>query len=119
MTKTEALYKFFNSFGVEAYPSDNVPARTYFPYMTYENTISNFNDEVDITAQLWFNTNSEAVPNSKVDEIAEAIGLGGVNLAYDGGMIWVNMGVPFAQAISEDNDTALKRRILNLTLTFL
>ena len=120
MTKTEALYKFFNSFGLTAYPSNSVPDDTVFPWLTYEPTIGNFGDEqLSITVNLWYHTDSEAIPNKKVDDISEAIGMGGVTVPYDDGMIWITRGTPFCQSLSDENDASIKRRMLNVNLEYL
>ncbi len=68
MTTGEALYKFFNSFGITAYPTTSVPDDVVFPYMTYDYYDGFFGDaEQSITASLWFYTTSELIPNKKAD----------------------------------------------------
>ena len=36
MTPTAALYQFWSSFGITAYPSNRVPEDTAFPFITYD-----------------------------------------------------------------------------------
>ena len=42
MTPTAALYQFWSSFGITAYPSNRVPEDTAFPFITYEPIIANW-----------------------------------------------------------------------------
>lgn len=119
MTKTGALNKFFNSFGIKAYPNTSVPDETEFPWLTYEPTIGNAGDSpIAISVNLYYYTDSEAVPNSKVEEIAEAISLGGVQIPYDGGSIWIQRGTPWCLSPVNDNP-AIKMRQLNVILNYL
>lgn len=120
MTKAEALQKFFSSFGITAYPSASVPTDTEFPWLTYDASIGNQGDgELSSTVNLWYHTESNKEPNEKVEEIAQRIGFGGVTLPYDGGIIWVKRGTPWAQSLSDDSDSSIKRRLLNITLEYL
>ena len=100
MTTGEALYKFFNSFGITAYPTTSVPDDVVFPYMTYDYYDGFFGDaEQSITASLWFYTTSELIPNKKADELKR--------------------GEPWCNALLDDGDTSIKRRLLNITVEFL
>lgn len=118
MNKTQALEKFFNSFGIPAYPVTSVPTTETFPYMTYEAVTGFWGNQSGITVNLWYYTESEALPNAKAEEIGSAIGDGGVMLPYDGGAIWVRRGDPWCQPI-EDEEKNIKRRYLNVTAEFL
>jgi len=64
MTKAEALYSFFSSFGISAYASASVPDDVELPYLTYEQTLGNWLDENNLPVHLWYYTTSEAVPNT-------------------------------------------------------
>lgn len=120
MTKTAALQSFFSSFGISAYPSSSVPDDVTFPYLTYDLITGAWGDEqVAITVNLWFYTESEAIPNAKAEEISKKIGLGGVNVACDDGTIWLKRGSPWCQSISDDTDKTIKRRYINVTAEFL
>lgn len=116
MTKSKALYDFFNSFGIPAYPSTSVPDDVTFPYMTYENTLSNNGGMTNPTLQLYYYTDSESVPNSKADEISKKIGLG-YGIPCDDGVIYAYMGSGW-NAIANENDSTIKQRYTNLTLIF-
>lgn len=119
MTETEAIYNFFNSFGMPAYPANAVPDDLVFPWITYENNIDiPFSNAISITVNLWYRTESEAIPNKKVREIFERIGRGGTQIPYTDGAIWITCGSPFSIALNDENDSSIKRRALNINLEF-
>lgn len=118
MTKGEALQKFFSSFGLTAYPSTGIPSDVLFPFLTYEVALGGYGDEQALTVNLWYYTDSEAVPNAKAQEMSARIGLGGVILPCDGGALWIKRGTPFAQSIKDDADPIIKRRYINVTAEF-
>lgn len=120
VTKAKALNDFFNSFGLKAYPNTSVEKGAVLPYITYEVNTAYWGDQpVNIAVNLWYHTDSEAVPNAKADEIAKAIGIGGTNIACDDGVIWIKRGTPWCLNLSDDLDNSNKRRQLNITLEFL
>ena len=120
MTKSQALNEFFNSFGITAFPNTSIPEESVFPWLTYENKIGNAGDSpISISVNLYYYTDSEAVPNKKVEEIADALGLGGKMLPYDGGAIWIQRGNPWCIAVPDESNSAIKKRQLDMTLTFL
>lgn len=119
MTKDKALHAWFQSFGIPFYPASSVPKDVKFPYGTYELITSAWGEgEVGLTVNLWYYTESEAVPNIKAQEISEAIGLGGVQIPCDGGSIWVTRGSPWCQSLYDSTDTTIKRRYLNITANY-
>ena len=119
MTKGEVLQSFFGRF-LTAYPSTSVPVDVTFPYLTYEPIFDNFfGGEVGLTVNLWFYTTSEAIPNAKAQEIADAIGLGGTTLPCDGGYIWIKRGSPFSLSQSDADNDNVKLRSINVTVEFL
>ena len=120
MTKEQALHKFFNQFDIVGYRSTSVPDDVIFPYLTYDAPVSSFNeDPVSITLNLYYYTDSEAVPDAKAEEIRQAISMGGVLLNCDGGAIWLKWGVPWCQSIVDDTDRNIKRRYINVTAEYL
>lgn len=119
MTKGAALHDFFNRF-LTFYAATSVPEDAAFPYGTYECSVAAMDGgEVSILANLWYYTDSEATPNAKVQEISEAIGVGGVVLACDGGRIWIKRGSPFAQSVADESNSGIKRRYINLSVEYL
>lgn len=119
MTKTEALYKFLNCFGLPAYPDTSVPDKAVLPYITYEVKTGSFGSgAVDIGVSIWYKTDSEKIPNAKAEEISKAIGSGGKLLVCEDGALWVKRGNPFC--INQNTqDNSVKLRFLNLTIEFL
>ena len=120
MTKDKALHQFFSSFGMAAYTAAGVPKDAVFPYLTYELITSAFEGgEVGLTVNLWFYTESEAVPNAKAEELSAAIGYGGKILPCDGGYIWLKRGSPWCQNLRDETSSTIKRRYINITAEYL
>ena len=119
MTKNKALYSWFNRF-MDFYRSSSVPGDVEFPYGTYEYIDSAFDvGEVGLTVNLWFRTESEAIPDEKAQELSKRIGYGGVTIPCDEGYIWLKRGSPFCQSLTYENDPAIKRRYINITAEYL
>lgn len=120
MTKGAAIQEFFSRFDMEAFAAASVPEDVTFPYLTYELVLDSVGGgETSMTVNLWFYTDSEAIPNAKAQEIAEVIGLGGVTLPCDGGYVWLKRGSPWCQSVPDDTAPNVKRRYLNVTAEFL
>lgn len=119
VTKTEAIYRFWSGFDLEAYPTSSIPEEETFPYLSYENVIGSEGETVSVVANLWYLTSSEAIPNAKAEEISQKIGRGGVQIGYDGGSIWIKRGNPWCTSLSDESNPQIKRRMLNLELTFM
>lgn len=120
MTKGEALQQFFSGFGLTAYAASSVPDDTVFPYLTYDLVTGSWGDmDTSITVNLWYHTDSEALPNAKADEIADTIGIGGKVLLCDGGGIWIKRGSPWCQSLADETDKSIKRRYINISAEFL
>ena len=102
MTKGAALQQFFGQF-MTAYASNAVPDDAVLPYLTY-----------DAVFDAW---GGGAV--SLTLELSDALGIGGVTLPVDGGLIWLKRGSPFCQSLADDTDKNLKRRYINVTAEFL
>lgn len=120
MTKSQALQTFFSSFGMTAYTSTSVPDDVIFPYLTYDLITGAWGDEqAAITVNLWFYTESEAIPNAKAEEISKKIGLGGITIPCDDGIIWIKRGSPWCQSLTDETNKTIKRRYINVTAEFL
>ena len=118
-SKAAALQQFMESFGMAAYTTASVPEDVIFPYLTYELITGAFDmGEVSINVNLWFYTESEAIPNAKVQQISERIGPGGLTVPCEGGAIWIKRGSPFAQSLRDDAAPNLKRRYINLDVEY-
>lgn len=121
MTPEAAVYTFLSSFGIPAYAASSVPDQATFPYLTYDLVLGEWGQpEVNVPVNVWYRTDSEALPNAKVREISNAIGMGGVLLHCDGGALWLKKGSPWAQAMTvEGEDEKVKRRYVNINIEFL
>lgn len=121
MTKNKALYNWFNSLyeDIPFYRDTNVPLETEYPYGTYTYVEEPFpSTAVGITVNLWFRTESEAIPDEAVSDLSKAIGYSGAVISCDEGHIWINKGTPFCQSLTYE-DTAIKRRYINLLAEYL
>ena len=119
MTKNKALYSWFNEF-MPFYRASAVPDDVVMPYGTYEYIDSAFDaGEVGLTVNLWFRTESEAIPDEKAQELSKRIGYSGVTIPCDEGYIWLKRGSPFCQSLTYENDPAIKRRYINITAEYL
>ena len=120
MTKNKALYSWFNEGEIPFYRASSVLNDVVMPYGTYEYIESAFDaGEVGLTVNLWFRTESEAIPDEKAQELSERIGYGGVTIPCDEGYIWLKRGSPFCQSLTYENDPAIKRRYINITAEYL
>ena len=119
MTKGAALQSFFDSI-MTAYAASAVPDDATLPYLTYDLITSAWGGgEVGLTVNMWFRTTSEKEPNAAVDKLSKAIGLGGVQLPCDDGIIWLKRGSPWAQSLTDETDKTIKRRYINVTAEYL
>lgn len=120
MTPEAAIYQFMNGFGIPAYASTSTPSDAEFPYITYDLVLGKWmGGEVNMPVNVWYRTESEAIPNAMVRSISRAVSLGGVQIPCDGGTIWIKKGQPWAQAVRvEGEDEKIKRRYINLNLEF-
>ncbi len=120
MTKAAALHQFFSSFGIPAYVSTNVPDNAGFPRLTYDLITSSWEESpVSLTVNLWYLTESEAIPNAKAQELSEAIGMGGKIIRCDDGAIWIRRGAPWCQSVVDESNSLIKRRYINVTAEYL
>ena len=119
MTKAAAIYQFWNSFGLTAYEENTVPDDASFPYITYQLVTDSFGLEIQITASLWYRSESWTGINAKTEEISQKISRGGKIIPCDGGAIWLKRGQPFAQSMGDESDDLIKRKYLNITAEFM
>lgn len=127
MTKNMALFSWLNQFlpfyrSTVSDPGEDTTRE--FPYGTYEYVADAWRGDVSLgttstTLSLWYRTESEAEPDAKAQEISEAIGLGGALIPCDDGYIWIQRGSPFVQSLTDPDDIAIKRRLININISFL
>lgn len=121
MDKEQTLHAFWNSFGIPAYDESTVPdkADLAFPYITYDVKTDCFENVVQLSASIWDRGTSWKFITNKKDEIARRIGTNGwIVQKVDGGLMWIQMGTPFAQRMPDDDDM-IRRIYLNLQVEFL
>lgn len=114
MTKAAAINKFWNSFGLMAYEENSVPEEAELPYITYQFAADSFDNDIALTASVWYRSTSWVNANAKTEEISQTIGRGGTFVKCDGGRIWLKRGTPFAQNMGDENDNLIKRKYLNV-----
>ena len=119
MTKGATLQQFFSQF-LTAYAATSVPEDVIFPYLTYDAVFDAWGGEpVSLTVNLWFYTESEAVPNAKADKISKALEGGAVLDMGNGEYIVLHRGSPWCQALRDETNNNVKRRYLNVTADYL
>lgn len=118
MNREQALDAFWNGFGLTAYEESTVPDDAKLPYITYNVGIDDLNHPVSVTASIWDRSTSWAVVSHKLNVISNAIGIGGVNIPHDTGVIWLKKGSPFAQRVS-DEDRTIRRIYMNIELEYI
>lgn len=119
MTKAAAIYQFWYGFGLTAYEENTVPSDAAFPYITYQLVTDSFDREIQLTASLWYRSESWTAINAKTEEISQKISRGGKIISCDGGAIWLKRGQPFAQSMGDESDNLIKRKYLNITAEFM
>jgi hypothetical protein len=119
MNKAAAIHQFWSGFGLTAYEENTVPEDAVFPYITYQLVTDAFDNDVAMTASLWYRGESWRDVNEKEREISAYIGIGGVIIKRDGGRIWLKKGAPFAQNMGDESDNLIRRKYLNVTAEFL
>lgn len=120
MNKAQAIHSFWQCFGLPAFDQSSVPSgtnSTYMPYITYEMKSDNIDNEVGLAASLWYRSASWEAITLKSEEIAEKIHAM-PPIKIDGGYCWIKRGSPFAQRMSDENDS-VRRILINITVEFL
>lgn len=119
MNTHQALYKWFNSFGIPFYTSDNVPDDVQFPYGTYEDIRNGFGDDsASITVRLYYYTTKNTDINAMADKIGKTLGIGGIQIVCAEGSMWITKGVPFCQPINDESDSSYKSRYINMNIEY-
>lgn len=122
MDKEQAIHSFWSSFGLTAYDEQTVPtgwSAPKPPYITYELSTDNIGESVALTASIWYRGTSWSAVTAKAHEIERYIGYGGRIIDIDNGYIWITRGRPFAQRMSDDTDSSIRRIIINIMVEYL
>ena len=122
MTPEAALYAYLNGFGMPAYASTSAPSEGdeefSLPYNSYDLSVGDWSGgEVNVPVRIWDRTESEAKMNAKVREIGASIGMSGLTVPCEGGMLWLKKGSPWAQASRAED--GVKCRYLNIDIEYL
>lgn len=120
MTKAEAIYSFWSSFGLPTYEETTVPAgeMPQFPYLTYSSSMDNIDNDVSLSCSLWYYGTSWKDIEQKTTEIAKKL----YNIRpikVDGGYLWLKRGSPFAQRMDDPTDFKIRRMYINISGEFL
>lgn len=119
--KWQAIHNFWNSFGWDAYDENSVDTgdnAPQLPYITYSAQTSALGQILAFTGSLWDRSSSWKSVSDKADEIAQAIGYGYSIQEVEGGYLWITRGQPFAQRMSDEDDS-IKRIYIMLNAEFL
>lgn len=122
MNKWEALQEFWSSFGWEAYDENSVDTGAFspsLPYITYAAQMGSVGQILSLTASLWDKSTSWKSVSDKADEISGRIGYGYELVKVDGGYLYLTQGQPFAQRMSDPEDSEIKRIYIILNAEFL
>lgn len=117
----QALHQFWSGFEWAAYDSATVPSSAFnpeIPRITYSVVMDEFLSDVTMPVSLWDKTYSWENISKKAEEIYNYIGLGGRFIEYDDGHIWIRRGHPFAQRMSDEDDT-IRRIYLNIEAEYI
>lgn len=118
MDKGQAIQAFWSSFGLPAYEQTDVPDDAEMPYITYDVSTAALDEPISLTASLWYRSTRWAEISQKSEEIARLITTKAKPDALDGGYLWVVKGSPFAQRMS-DTDETVRRIVLNIQAEFI
>lgn len=119
MNKYQAIHKWFNDLGIPFYVDTNVPDQSEitYPYGTYQNVEGTWTDRVSITVRLYYRTTTEAGINAMVQKLTDKLNTDN-KIVCDRGMLWINAGTPYCQAVSDDTDNAIRSRYINLFIDY-
>lgn len=120
MNKSQALDKFWNSFGIPAYDENTIPDNPGERYITYSVSTGRIEDVINLTGKIWEkNTTSWKFVEDKASEIAyELATMDPPTIAIDNGRLYLTMGTPFSQRLS-DPDSMARGVYINIQAEFL
>lgn len=120
MDKAQAIHKFWSGFGLPAYDENTVNPDAETPYITYEVKTDSLGNVVQMTASLWYHSDSWAEIQKKAEEIGEYIvKMYPASIELDNGRLYIAKGRPFAQRMGDPSDKRIRRIILTIQAEFL
>lgn len=117
MNKVQAIHNFWNSFELPAYEQNTVPPDAKMPYITYNVATAEIDNYVGLSASIWDYGTTWVLVVNKAQEIAEFVSKM-YPIKIDTGYLKLNLGTPFAQNMSDENDM-VRRVYINLQAEFL
>lgn len=117
MDEWSALNAFWNGFSIPAYDENTVPDDEEMPYITFEASVGGFDDPILLSASLYYRSQSWREISQKAKEIGQTIN-SGHGVGYQGGRLWITPQSPFAQRMSEPNDSGVRRILLQIQAEF-
>lgn len=130
MNKQQAFNDLWSGFGVFAFEENTVPdddtikelieegiAPSKYPYITYQVITGDLNGPVFPTASIWDRSNSWERVDLLTNRISEAIQTMNT-IKLENGRVFITKGSPFAQHMSEDADSSIRRVVINLAVEF-
>lgn len=119
VSKEQAWHSFWERFSLPVYDESSVPDDATMPRITYSLSTDNIVGSPTLpSVSIWYYSNSWEAISNKSNEIADAIGYGGVLLSYDGGYLWIKRGAPFSQRMNDEN-SGVRRIYLNIEADWL
>ena len=116
--KYQALYEFYNTFGIPAYEENSVPEDAELPYITYEIMTADLDMEnIAMSCQIYFKSNSLMKVNAITEKLYNALS-GGLKLKCDTGYIVLYRGRPFAQN-RPSGDKTVKAKYINISADYI
>lgn len=124
--KAQALHDFWSSFGWLAIDEQSAYDEGVMEewgnpnkYITYEAAVSELDEPISLSADLWHRSTSWADIEAKAQEVISEIGYGGKLVPYDGGAIWIKRSAPAYQRMSAENSFDIRRIHININAEFL
>lgn len=112
MDKAQSIQQFWSGFGLTAYDQTTVDENAQLPYITYEVITDSFENDISMSGDLWYYSESWKDISNKADEISQFIGIGGILMKIgEHGYAWIKRGTPFAQRVTDPNDMVRRIRI--------
>ena len=119
MDKFQALHSFWNSFDIPAYDESTVPDEPEGGfYITYNAVTDSLDRAVPMSASIWkVGTTSWSEISQKAEQISDAL-IQVKTIPLDVGYLYITRGQPFAQRMTEENDT-VRRIYINIMAEYL
>lgn len=120
MDKAQAIQQFWEQFDLPTYDENTVDDDAIMPYITYGVSTGSIEDVINLSASIWYRSNSWNAITKKADEIAKTITeMNPPSIKIDGGRLYLAKGSPFAQRMDDPSDDSVRRIYLNLQAEFL